>query len=313
MANDKGLLDGEEYAAIREAIAGTHSAKREYAQQTSLDAQPIALIAEDRAAERAVPDGQRLLERWVPEIRHVIGRLFGKDIDVTISTAEIVDESALKRMLSNCWMTRIDVTGRRGVCILITSGPLLEAAAVQRFGGEAVSVGMGRNPSQTVLSLFTPLGQALTRTLAECWKEVQGCVLTFAEDDVALERARRTLERTKITVLLELQVKGVVDGTIRLLASPEILAAPPRQLEAIPAEPGQIERALGEVDVQVRVELGKTKIKLASFTDLTPGTVLTLHAFVGDLLPVRCQGVMIGYGRAVLSRGTMAVEMSTSK
>ncbi|MBI4510282.1 MAG: FliM/FliN family flagellar motor switch protein [Deltaproteobacteria bacterium] len=311
MAPDDSFLDGEEFAAIREALSSSQAKRRSGAQErVQLDASPVALIAEDRAAERALPDGQKIVDRWISEVKIVLGRMFGKDLECVHGMAETVDSNGVKRALEKAWIVRVEIAGRRGVCLLAVSGPLLEATAVQRFGGEVIPTGTGRNPSGTVLSLFAPLGHALARTLGEAWKELQGATVEFGDDDMALERGRRALELAKLSVVIEIHVHGNVEGSLRIVASPEMLAAPPRALDAVPAEPGAIALALGGVKSLLRVELGRFRISLKKLRKLKPGTVLTLDRFVGDRLPVRCAGVLVGQGKAVLSRGAVSVEMA---
>lgn len=308
--SDNSFLDGEEFAAIRDAIASSQARQHgPVDDKLALEAMPIALLAEDRAAERALPDGQRIVERWLPEVRHVLGRLFGKELEISLGMAEAVDPVGIKRSLQNSWITRIELAGRRGTCLLAISGPILEASAIQRFGGEVVATGTGRAPSVTILSLFAVLGHALSATLGEAWKEVQGCTIEFAQDDIALERGRRSLELAKFSIVIEVVVKGSVEGSLRIVSSPEMLAAPPRALDAVPAEPGAIGTALGSVPALIRVEMGRTRIALRDLLTLTPGQVLTLDHYVGDVLPVRCAGRLVAQGKAIISRGTLAVEI----
>lgn len=305
-AGGESYLNNEEYAAIREAMG-------EYGIRLGdvvIEAVPVALIAEDRAAERAIPDGQKIVERWVPELRHVLARVFGKDLEFTPGMAEIVDQTGFKRATTHSWLLRLTVEGRRGAGFMCVSGPILEATAVQRVGGEAV-IGLARAPSLTVLALFSPVGRALATALRESWKEVQEALIDFSEDEILIEETRRTLERAKISVVVEIQIKGNVEGTIRLVVPPEILAAPPRRLDATPAQPGAIEQALGEVPSMVQVEMGKVAMPLRGLLDLKPGMVLTLDRFVGDPLPVTCGGVHVAQGRAILSRGVLAVEITS--
>lgn len=308
--SDDSFLDGEEYAAIRDAISSAETRRKGTSERLQVDATPIALIAEDRAADRALPDGQKIVERWLPECKTVLSRVFSKDIEVGLSSAETVDMGGTKRALLGAWLMRLDIQGRRGGALLAVSGPILEGAAVHRFGGEIVPTGSGRPASGTILSLFSTLGSALAQTLGEAWKEAQGAIVEYGDDDIAIERARRALESAKLTVLIELQVKGAIEGIIRLVVSPEVLAAPPPALEAIPAEPEDIAAAIGEVPALVRVEMGQTRIPLRALRSLKPGTVLTLNRFVGDNLPVRCQGIVVAQGRAIISRGALAVEIT---
>jgi flagellar motor switch/type III secretory pathway protein FliN len=85
---------------------------------------------------------------------------------------------------------------------------------------------------------------------------------------------------------------------------------PATPVEAVPAPPGAIENALGAVPIEVRVELGKAQMSMSEFSSLRPGAVVALDRFVDDPLPVRCAGVIKATGRALVSRGVLAVEIN---
>ena len=70
-----------------------------------------------------------------------------------------------------------------------------------------------------------------------------------------------------------------------------------------------IDEALGAVPVQLRVELGRLHMTLAEFAALTPGTVLPMDKFIDDPLPVRIGGRLKAWGRAMVARGAIAVEI----
>jgi flagellar motor switch/type III secretory pathway protein FliN len=94
-----------------------------------------------------------------------------------------------------------------------------------------------------------------------------------------------------------------------VLTRPATLVRPPAPIEAVPAAPGAVDAALGRVPVEVRVELGRTRLTMREFERLAVGTVLTLPQFVDDPLPVEVGGVVKAYGRAVVSRGVLAVQI----
>ena len=120
---------------------------------------------------------------------------------------------------------------------------------------------------------------------------------------------RRELGDGDLVVVLTLEVKGAVSGVIRLIARPELLVQPAAVVEAVPAPPGSIEEALGEVPVEMRVELGRLRMSMADLAALKPGTVLPMSKFIDDPLPVRVGGRLKAWGRAMVARGVVAVEI----
>jgi flagellar motor switch protein FliM len=308
---DSSALDPNELAAIRAAIAPSATPSRQAAIEASAaDAQPVALIADDRAAESARPNGLRLGARWATTSRSALTRLCGVKPEIEVLAADTVDGSALRDELSGAWTRCITVTGRRGAALVAVSGPMIEALAACMLGATLTEqVGPTRPPSATSLRIFTPVGDSLVQALGVAWNEEQSCEVVGSNSAQAADTWRRELGDGDLVVVLTLEVKGAITGVVRLIARPELLVAPAVHVEAVAAPKSAIEEALGSIPVSLRVELGRLRMTLAEFAALTPGTVLTMDKFIDDPLPVRIGGRLKAWGRAVVARGAVAVEI----
>ena len=306
---DSSALDPNELAAIRAAIAPSATPSRQAAIEGPTDAQPVALIADDRAAESARPNGLRIGTRWSNTSRSALLRLCGAKADIEVLAADTVDGSALRDELSGAWLRCVTVTGRRGSALVAVSGSMIESLAACLLGATVEPNAAQRPPSATSLRIFTPVGDAFVQALGVAWNEEQSCEVVGSNNPQAADSWRRELGDGDLVVVLTLEVKGAISGVIRLIARPELLVAPAVSVEAVAAPKGAIEEALGSVPVQLRVELGKLHMTLAEFAALTPGTVLPMDKFIDDPLPVRCGGRLKAWGRAMVARGAVAVEI----
>jgi len=301
-------------AALREASAAPSRSGRSPHPE---DVVPLALIVDDRDAESARPAAMRIGERWVKEASARLKSTLRADVEVRVGGAEITNGESLRDGLGFAWLAALTVEERVAPVLLAVSGPLLTTVAgalcgaVIRADG---SEGIGgdepdRPPSPATIRIFQPVGDAIVTALAEAWREETSTVL---KRDVAADRveaARRALLETDVIVSLTMQVIGATTGRLRLLTRPAALVRPPAPIEAVAAAPGALEAALGRVPVELRVELGRTRLSMREFEKLAVGTVLTLPQFVDDPLPVECGGVIKAYGRPVISRGVLAVQI----
>ena len=306
---DSSALDPNELAAIRAAIAPSATPSRQASIEGPTDAQPVALIADDRAAESARPNGLRIGTRWATTSRSALLRLCSAKADIEVLAADTVDGSALRDELSAAWMRCVTVTGRRGTALVAVSGPMIEALAACMLGAAIEPAATQRPPSSTSLRIFTPVGDALVQALGVAWNEEQSCEVVGSNNAQAADTWRRELGDGDLVVVLTLEVKGTITGVVRLIARPELLVAPQVTVEAVAAPRQAIEEALGSVPVQLRVELGRLIMTMAEFAALQPGTVLPMDKFIDDPLPVRIGGRLKAWGRAMVSRGAVAIEI----
>jgi flagellar motor switch protein FliM len=308
---DSSALDPNELAAIRAAIAPAASPSRSASPEENPDASPIALIADDRAAESARPNGLRIGTRWATSSRSTLLRVSGAKCEIDVLAADTVDGSALRDELASAWLRCIAVTGRRGTAMIAVSGAMIEALAACQLGAtmESATATPRPTPSATSLRIFTPVGEALVGALGTAWNDEQSAEVQPQGGAQAADAWRRELGDGDLVVVLTLEVKGSLSGVIRLIARPELLVQPAARVDAVPAPRGAIEEALGEVPVELRVELGRLKMTMAELAALQPGTVLPMSKFIDDPLPVRVGGRLKAWGRAMVARGVVAVEI----
>jgi flagellar motor switch protein FliM len=306
------ILDPQELEAIRNAIrAAGRAAPPQPEGGEGEDAIPIALIADDRAAERVRPTGNKIANRWTGVARTRLLRLMGVKLGFDVHSVEIIEGSSIRDELPLSWSCAVDAEGRPGAALVSVAGPIVEALAGCVLGAPLEdAVGEARAPSPTALRLFQPIGEVVALALAEVWREEQGCRVALRMEEDRVEATSRLLSDLEVVVAVTLAISGPTRGTARLIARPETLVMPATPVEAVPAPPGAIEEALGAVPIEVRVELGTAHMSMAEFSGLQPGAVLALDRFVDDPLPVRCAGVIKAVGKALVSRGVMAVEIS---
>lgn len=306
---DGAILDPQELEAIRSAIRAAGRTPQPGNSGPTDDALPIALIADDRAAERVRPSWIKVASRWAQAARVRIMRLCGAKLSIELGGIEIVEGSTLRDELPLTWMCALEPDGRPGLALLSVGGPMVEALAAALLGGGLEDNGDDRPPSATARRLFAPAGEVIGATLVDVWRDEQGCRSQLILDEARVEPLQRALTEIDVVVSVTLEVSGATRGKLRLVARPETLVQPAMPVEAVPAPPGAIEDALGQVPIELRVELGRAHLSMMELGELRPGQVLTLDRFVDDLLPVRCAGVLKAQGRALVSRGVMAVEI----
>jgi flagellar motor switch protein FliM len=304
-------FSAEELDAIQAAIS--ESTKRAGSSMPSLDAVPVPLIADDRAAERARPNGLRIGNRWATILRERLGRLTSMTIDVEVVGADTVEAGTLREDLTVGWMRCVDAPGRPAPGLALVTGPIIDALSAVVLGGRAEGGRSLRRPSVASLRLFERPGGIICEALGSAWREEQSIDISAPADPARVERWRRETADDDLVVVVTLSVGEPTAGVVRLLARPETLVVPPTPFESVPAPRGAIEEALGGVPVELRVELGKIRMSVGDLARLQPGMLLPLHKFVDDPLPVALAGRVKAHGRALVSRGVMAVEITEVK
>jgi flagellar motor switch protein FliM len=305
---DLAILDAQELEAIRSALGqAAHAPVRTRDPSGAEDkATPIALIADDRSAERARPDGLKLAQRWAHLARMRLMRLTGIKIEIDGSSAEISDASTIKEQLAGCWTSCVVVRDRPGRGLVAVSGPMVEGLSARLLGGADAS-GSERPPSPTALRVFTPAGEAVVSALLEAWREEQMCEVRATPETG--DEWRRGLGDSDILVVATLSVSGATTGRVRLVVPPDTLLMPPPALKVVPASAATIRAVLGEVPVEVRADLGRATVTMSELAALKPGAVVILDRAVGDPLPVYCADQRVGSGRALVARGCLAVKI----
>jgi flagellar motor switch protein FliM len=311
----EAILSEAEISALRSAMGQATTKAADPRRVSEREATPIALIADDRIGERVRPAAFRLLSRWAPLVRTRLQRGLGIKIELHPSTAEIVPGSLQRDEIAASWKAALEVAGRPGLGLVSVSGPWIETIAARMLGDspqlEASGTGQSedRAPSATALSVFSRVGEVIVSALSAAWHEEEKIAANGIADPRAIEELRFRLSESEGVLVATLDVTKPASGRVRLCARPDLLIAPPPpvQIAALTAE--EIDAALGDVPIEVLVELGRARMRMSDLRTFSVGTMLTLDQPTDALLPVRCKGVIKAFGRPAVSRGAIAVQI----
>lgn len=310
-------LDSNELEAIQDAVReAQQSVDRPVSPVPYIsddDVLPLALIADDRVAESARPAAMRLADRWAELAAARLRHILKGDVSIKVVGAEVIDGGALREEMEKMWTCGLSLSDRPGCAMVAVGGPMISGVAARLLGAEDEEESDEDEeetaPTAASLRIFEPVGITLVETLVMRWEGMDRCSIDIDYSEAGTDIQKRELVETDVVVSVTLSVEGPVKGHIRLLAPPKIMVPPPQPIEAVPAAPGAIETALGQVEVEVSVELGRARLSLIELRQIRVGTILALGQFVDDPLPVQCAGVVKAYGRAVVTRGVLAVEI----
>ncbi len=310
-------LDSNELEAIQDAVREAQQSVDRPVSPTPYisddDVLPLALIADDRVAESARPAAMRLAERWSELAASRLKHVLKGEVSIKVVGAEVIDGGALREEMEKMWTCGLRLSDRPGCAMVAVGGPMISGVAARLLGAEDEEEPEEDEeetaPTAASLRVFEPVGITLVETLVMRWEGMDRCKIDIDYSESGTTIQKRELVETDVVVSVTLSVEGPVKGHIRLLAPPKIMVPPPQPIEAVPAAPGAIETALGQVEVEVSVELGRARLSLTELRQVRVGTILALGQFVDDPLPVQCAGVVKAYGRAVVTRGVLAVEI----
>lgn len=267
------------------------------------DVSPLPLIAAERNAQIARPRLAELSSRWARRLGKVL-RAFVGDVTIDSMGVEVLDARSLGDELRSMWIGVVRGPGELAMVVGI-GGELVEVAAARRCGGPLG--GSGRDPSALALRLFGPVGDAALGALDGAWQELEPAPLAVVPTTAA--SVGRALGADAV-LGATLNVSGRTVGRIRIFVRPELILPPAEQRARIAAANDAIAAALGSVAVEVRVELATLSIPMSELRRLGPGSQLTLPIFVDDPVPIYCGDVLKAWGRPVVTRGVLAVEIA---
>ena len=321
-------LNPEELEAIQDAIREAKSGPDRPSATDTEAVVPLALIADDRAAEHARPAGMRIAERWAVAATRRLKHLAG-DLTLSVVGAETVDGAGIREELTEAWLCAASPCDRDGAALIAVGGEMIEALAARILGevprevdedddddededeesDEEADTSQSRPPSPTAIRLFGAAGQAILEGLVTAWSDTQGCEIAVEDGAEIVDEIRRNFIDADVLTAITISVEGETTGRIRLFARPLTFVAPPAPVEAIPATQAAIDEALGEVPVEIIVEFGRAQLTMHEVSELRVGAVLRLPKFIDTALPIECAGVVKAYGRPVVYRGVIAVEI----
>jgi flagellar motor switch/type III secretory pathway protein FliN len=299
-----GLLDAAELEAIQNAIREV-APKRGGSSGLDPDVEPtrLALIADDRSVDAARPLLLTVVNRWVRRATKALQNHLPGQWQLDVVGAESVDGQNAKEELRGAWI--IGGTCGPAELVFAVQGSVIDTAAAKRCGATEISSETTRTPSAISLRLFQPVGRTAFESLAPSWQEIFDHELTASGDIGIVAR----LIEARTVVRVSLSFSGAVSGRIHIYARPEALIPKPAALAAIKAKSLSVANALANVPVELVVELGTLRLSLGKIRKLERGTTHALPSFVDSRVPVYCAGVLKAWGKPVVCRGVLAVQI----
>ena len=299
------LLDAAELEAIQAAIRETTPRRR--ADVPNPEATRVALIAGDREAEAARPVLLALVNRWLRGLTRTLRAYLPGEWRVDAASADVIDGRSAREELRPTWTAALGGTDPAAVAVLSIRGPVVELAAARRCGEDRAHADTGRTTTALAHKLFEPAGRAVVQDLAATWTEATGiAVKPGPQSEPALAR----IAEAGAVVRAAVAMSGDVTGQLVLYTLPGALLQRPDAIAAIAADRAVIAAALGGVPVELRVELGRIQLRLGQLRRMQPGETFTLPSFVDTPVPLYCGDVIKAYGRPVVSRGVLAIEVT---
>jgi len=303
---DGATLTPDEIDALRSVMAERPAARAPSAPPVA--AQSIALIADDRAAERARPDAQRLGERWAGIVATRLSRLSSLKLSCERVTAEIVDGPSLQKEHERAWSRALRVDGRSGDVLAVVSGPIIDVLAARLLGAK-VEPPRDQPPSPASLTVFATAGELIVDAFATALAEEQAA--TVLRWPIAEQATRaRALLSSELVIAVTITVEGECPARVRLVAAPEALMMPRRGPTTVPLSTEAVLRAMSPVPLDVRVELGRARLTMTELAALRPGTVIALDRTTHRPLPLTVGGLLKAVARPLVQGESIAVEIA---
>lgn len=304
MAED--LLSREERDALRESIQTTARA-RERPQPQSPEPTPVALIADDLATEKVTPAALRLAERWGGYIERLVPPVCGAKVHVELDREVVKDSKLINAEVTGNWLGLVKPAQDRGSVLVAATGSMIPELAARVLGG-TYGGDPDKAPTSATMRVFGKVGQQIVIGLINAMQQEHGTEVVQKRPPSSAESWQPIVDGASL-ISVCLKVTGDAEGEIRLVATPDTLAVARRGAQTQKASPALVRSVLGDVSVELSVDLGSTTMSASDFANLAPGEVLRLDSLVGDPLSVRVGGRLHAMGQAVVLGDVVAVEI----
>lgn len=304
---DEPILNPEELAAIRKTVGEATASIRPIGLIHPEQVSPLPLIAEDRLADRARPVAFRFGQRLGKLLPARLRRLCGVVPNLVDVASETIDVASLRDTFSHPLQFLVDSKPARGAAAVGLSGPWIEAIAARLLGATSETNAPDRPPSATTLRIFTPAFEAMQRCIDEAWHHDTGGSLSPSGADV--DEWIRAIETNDVVMAVRLKFEEPT-GSVWLLTRPDLFVSPKAASRVVTSAPNVVRRALADVPAEVTVEIGHAKMSMRDLRSLRVGEVVPLYQTIDGLMQIAVGGVPKGYGKASVSNGAFAIEVT---
>lgn len=195
--------------------------------------------------------------------------------------------------------------------LLSIEPPLILRALECLLGGSASQAPLQRRLSEIDWALTRRLLEAMTLQLAPAWHDLGNLQLTLGEIDLEGDAGvLAPLGEPTFAVALQCRIDGLPAQMSLLIpwctiepVAEDMLGAGPQPEDSSPQDGRAVQRGLAGAHVQIRAEVGATRMPVQQMLALQPGTLLALEERAEDGVQLFAEGVPLGRARPGL-RGT---------
>jgi flagellar motor switch protein FliM len=311
--------------------------------QSEIDALMAAIqdgrVATDPAAEEGAPvvpydltSQDRIIRGQMPTLDSINERIastFGSNLagrtrlDMRVASApstlmKFADVGAMFAPPTSVWIMTLGANHGLGVLLLdgALGRSLLSAALGDRRSKTDNSADARSDLTNVERGVLKHLMGMFATAMASAWHDILPMrpeVLRFESDP----RMAMVAPPSDLAILCSYDVSGPASGRLQV-AIPYATVEPVKKLLTSPPRQGSnvderfcaaLARDLEEVEVEMRVEMGKTSMNLSHLLELKVGDLLVLDCNETSPLPVYVQGRKKLTGSPRVSNGSLAVEL----
>lgn len=315
------ILSKEEVAALLENAQsrnGGHPGARSPL-GVALQAEPVDLLADDRALRLLVPPLQVGFARLAESLRRILTSVLRSKVEIRDETPEILTGRGLISVAekASCLLVlRLSIPGYDSQFAVLALDPVFTFSVIERLfggGGSAPQMPEGRSPTALERRMLTRAMQPVVDAL-----NVNLEPPSFFRFEVVGAEGRLDLvpgytpDTTSLHIPFTMTIGDRLASLALMLPAPALeqlrgrIGVPKADSNAAAAMPD----IMRDVSVAVSVELGTVRLTLRQILSLKPGTVLALDRNRSDDLPVLIEGRPKFIGSPVQDDGAIAIEIT---
>lgn len=272
-------------------------------------ARPVALIAEDQAAERVMPTARRVADRWATHVGRIMPPLTGVKVGVLPIEHIETNNGEILEALRRAWVCEMKPKVGGAAIAVAVSGRMIPDLACTMLGG-SFKLSEESVPTPATIRVFETLGERIAESAAFAFEHECGGVLKRGTHQLGADTWSPLVDGEPM-LMVSVEITGETEGKLHLVTSPDALHRVRTDVREQKAVKAGVLQVLGKLETDVSVQLGTAQSTARKFAGLGPGSVLTLDALVGDAVRIYVGGQLRATGRAVLMGEMVAVEVNS--
>ncbi len=314
-------LTQEEIDALLKGIEGEEEEKEEQPQEGII---PYDITSHERVVWGRLPGLEMALERVGRTFRNEFSLMLNKMIDVRLLNVEITKFADFIKTLpvpSSIHIIKMILPRSEGLILVTMDARIVFSTVEVMLGGDFpdhVKV-EGRDFTNVELAMAKRVVNIFLKGLAESWRPISKVDFQYVRSEMIPQFAA-IAQPTNAVILGIFEIEmGDIIGKLNTCI-PYILIEPVKDklqagyqsdtIESVAGWKEKLAKLLEDVSVEVRVDLGKTRMPLEDFLKLKKGDVIVLDRHTTDELDVRVQGVLKFKGVPGVKRGDRAVKIT---